>query len=185
MERWRGASGRTAARAGVLLCAAVVLGGCASSFASVEQMQAIPGAGSVYPGSVVYDSSARPPERNLMADNSGELETVACTTASATEVAQWFDDQLEADGWTVAPGYQSYWTPPPSGGTASSVTARVPAQWQRQDAELVLTLLSDQEMRWYKQKHPDRAAAAARAGCSLDYQTRLTMTGFHSDATTG
>jgi hypothetical protein len=169
----------------VLLCVAVALGGCASSFASVEQMQAIPGAGSVYPGSIVYDTSALPPERNLMADNPGQLLTVACTTASATELAQWFDDQLEQAGWTAAPGYQSSWTPPPSAGTASSVTVRVPTRWQRQDAELVLTLLSEQQMRWYEEKHPDRAAAAERAGCSVDYRTRLSMIAFHSDATTG
>jgi hypothetical protein len=183
MDRWRGASGRRAARAGALLCAAVVLGGCSSSFASVEQMQAIPGAGSVYPGSVVYDSSARPPERNLMADNPGQLQTVACTTASMQELAQWFDDQLEADGWKVAPGYQSYWTPPPSETGTSSRAPRVPTLWERQDAELELTTLSEREMRWYEDKHPDAAAAAARAGCTLDYRTRLSMIAFHTGAT--
>ena len=183
MDRWRGTSGRKVARGGVLLCAAVALVGCASSFASVEEMQAIPGATSVYPGSVVYDSSAQPPERNVMADNPGQLQTVACTTASVQELAQWFDDQLEADGWRVAPGYQAYWTPPPSETGASARAARVPTRWERQDAELELTTLSEREMRWYKDKHPDAAAEAARAGCTVDYRTRLSMIAFHTDAT--
>jgi hypothetical protein len=144
-------------------------------------MRAIPGAGSVYPGSIVYDSSARPPERNLMADNSGELETVACTTASMSELAQWFDGELESQGWKVAPGYQSYWTPPPSGEGASSVADRVPTTWERQGAELVLVPLSEQTMRWFRTKHPVVAASAARAGCTVDYRTRLFMTAVHPD----
>jgi hypothetical protein len=176
MKPWRGTSGR-AAGSTLLLGAALAVGGCSSSFPSVEEMQAIPGARSLYPGSVVYDSSARPPERNLMADNTGELQTVACTTASVPELAQWFDGQLEAAGWTVAPGYQSYWTPPPSGSGLSSVTARVPTEWRRNDAVLVLTPMSEDDLRWYRDKHPDAAAAAARVGCSTAYRTLLSMTG--------
>jgi hypothetical protein len=183
MNQWWGASGRAAVRAGVLLSAALVLGGSTSSFPSEEDMRAIPGAGSVYPGSVVYDSSASPPERNLMADNSGTLQTVACTTASARELAQWFDDRLEEVGWEVAPGYQAYWTPPPTGDGSSSLAARVPTDWERDDAELVLTVLSEQDLRWYRNKHPDAAAEAARAGCSTSYRTRLTMTGTHPAGT--
>ena len=38
-------------------------------------------------------------------------------------------------------------------------------------------------MRWYTEKHPDAAAAATRAGCSLHYRTRLSMIAFHADAT--
>lgn len=182
MNRWWGANGRPAALAG-LVCAVVALGGCSSSFASVEQMQAIPGARSVYPGSVVFDSSAQPPDRNLMADNPGQLQTVACTTASLQDLAQWFDDQLEADGWRVAPGYQAFFTPPPTGRATSSLAPRVPTRWERQDAELELAPLSENAMRWYKEKHPDAAAAAVRAGCSLDYRTRLSMIAFHTDAT--
>lgn len=174
---------RQAATAATLLGAALVLGGCTSSFPSVEDMRAIPGAGLVYPGSVVYDSSSSPPERNLMADNSGTLQTVACTTASVPELAQWFDDQLEAVGWKVAPGYQAYWTPPPTGVGSSSLAARVPTDWEREDAELVLTVLSDQDLRWYRNKHPDAAAAAARAGCSTSYRTLLSMTGTRPAAT--
>ncbi len=178
MNLWLRARRRGTVAAG-LLAAAVGLGGCASSFASVEEMEAIPGAKDVYPGSVVYESTARPPERNLMADNAGMLETAACTSASEAEVARWFEDRLEGAGWVTAPGDQAYWTATPSGGASAGSVDRVPTQWQRQDAELVLSLLPDDGMRWYGERHPERAAEAARAGCSLAYRTRLVMIGPH------
>lgn len=152
MNLWPRARRRGTAAA-ALLGAAMALGGCGSSFASVDEMEAVPGARTVYPGSVVYEETALPPERNLWADNPGMLLTAACTAAGEAEVAAWLDHELTASGWA-----------------AESRT-----QWRQGDSELVLSFLSDDGMRWYDDRHPELAGDTERAGCTLAYRMRLVM----------
>jgi hypothetical protein len=152
MDLWGRAGRRGAAVAG-LLGAGLALGGCASSFASVDEMEAVPGARTVYPGSVVYEKTSLPPERNLWADNPGMLLTAACTAASRAEVVAWLDHELTSSGWT----------------------AESAKQWRHGDTELVLSFLTDEGMRWYDGRHPELAGATEQAGCTLAYRVRLGM----------
>ncbi|HEX2895047.1 MAG TPA: hypothetical protein VHO29_13695 [Marmoricola sp.] len=150
------ATGRRRVLPGAALLAASigVLVGCGTQHPTISELEAVPAATSSYPGSVAIGGhGAREGEHTLVSSSGGMLFTTYCTTASPSQVSQWFASELGRNGWTAESN--------PVGTTNTSVVAT--EAWDRGERVFTLELLSP--------AYVERLGASQGQPCSSGYRT--------------
>jgi hypothetical protein len=147
-------------RARHVLAAAVlggVLMGCGTVHPTLDDLRAVPGGASQYPGSVEIESGNQESNANLVAKNAAVLRSYRCAGAPRETWGSWFADQLTAAGWELVHN-------PSFPGTDGSVLV---GEWRRGDYLFDLYALSPAHLASLERQY------GGPAGCTSGYETLM------------
>lgn len=86
--------------AAMVVMTAVGLSACGTVHPTLEDLRAVPGATSQFPGSVELASGDQESSSNAMAKNPAVLSSYRCAGAPQATYSAWFQQQLTSAGWT-------------------------------------------------------------------------------------
>lgn len=148
---------RSALVIAVTTLALVLVAGCATTrHPTVAELRQIPGASATYPNTVVYTTHDTEGDYGIDGGNPAVLDTEGCATGATVRgvVIDWFNQTLQAAGWTERAG-----DPMQVVGDFDATYT-----WQRGPRRLTVSFATTD--------HADAAAAAAGkpTGCPVAYE---------------